>query len=187
MNGNLRGAGLMMASMATYTLNDACLKLLAQDLPTFQAVTLRGVGAVALLVLLAHLTGALRQPVPRGDRAAVLGRSAMEICAFLPFVIALTHMPLANVTAILQVLPLTITAAGALVLGERVGPRRWAAIAVGLLGVLVIIRPGPEGFDRWSLLVLLSVGFITARDLLTRRLSPQVPGLKVAIMTAVGI
>ncbi|MEM8851225.1 MAG: DMT family transporter [Pseudomonadota bacterium] len=187
MTENLRGAALMMGSMATFTLNDACLKLLAQGLPTFQAVTLRGVGVITLLLILAHLTGALRQPIPKADRPAAYGRSLMEICAFLPFVIALTHMPLANITAILQVLPLTITAAGAVFLGERVGPRRWAAIALGFLGVLLIIRPGPAGFDHWSLLVLLAVAFITARDLLTRRLSPQVPSLKVAILTATGI
>ncbi|MEM8823151.1 MAG: DMT family transporter [Pseudomonadota bacterium] len=187
MSDNLRGAALMMASMATFTLNDACLKLLAQGLPTFQAVTLRGIGVIVLLLVLAHLTGALRQPIPRADRPAAYGRSFMEVCAFLPFVIALTHMPLANITAILQVLPLTITAAGALFLGERVGLRRWTAIAVGFLGVLLIIRPGPDGFDQWALLVLLSVAFITARDLLTRRLSPQVPSLKVAILTAAGI
>ncbi|MEM7711754.1 MAG: EamA family transporter, partial [Pseudomonadota bacterium] len=187
MTENMRGAALMMGAMATFTLNDACLKLLAQGLPTFQAVTLRGLGVIALLLLLAHLTGALRRPIPAADRAFAYGRSAMEICAFLPFVIALTHMPLANVTAILQILPLTITAAGALFLGERVGARRWTAIAVGFLGVLLIVRPGPDGFDIWSILVLISVGFITARDLLTRRLSPDVPSLKVAIVTALGI
>jgi S-adenosylmethionine uptake transporter len=187
MTPNLRGAVLMMGSMATFTLNDACLKLLAQGLPTFQAVTLRGLGVIALLVILAQATGVLRRPVPRRDRRLALLRSGLEICAFLPFVLALTRMPLANVSAILQVLPLTITAAGALFLGERVGPRRWAAIGVGLLGVLLIVRPGMADFDANALLVLLSVCFVTARDLVTRRLSPEVPSLKVALLTAVGI
>lgn len=187
MNDNLRGAALMMGSMATFTLNDACIKLLAEGLPTFQAVFLRGIGVVLLLTILAHVTGALRQPIPRGDRPAVLGRAVAEVAAFLPFIIALTHMPLANITAILQALPLTITAAGALLLGERVGWRRWTAIGVGLLGVLLIVRPGPDGFDAWSLLAVLSVLIITARDLITRRLSPAVPSLKVALFTAAGV
>ncbi len=187
MTDNLRGALLMMASMATFTLNDACIKLLAQDLPTFQAVTLRGLAATTLMVALAHWTGALRQPIPRGDRGKVALRSAAEVAAFLPFILALTHMPLANITAILQALPLTITAAGAILLGEKVGWRRWVAIAVGLLGVLIIVRPGPDGFDAWALLAVLAVIMITVRDLITRRLSPDVPSLKVAALTAAAV
>ncbi|GIT90258.1 membrane protein [Jannaschia pagri] len=187
MTENLRGALFMMASMATFTLNDACIKLLAQGLPTFQAVFLRGLGATALLIALAHITGALRQPIPRADRPYVVARALAEVAAFLPFIIALTHMPLADITAVLQALPLTITAAGAFFLGERVGWRRWTAIAVGLLGVLLIVRPGAAGFDHWSLLAVLTVLIITARDLITRRLSPEVPSLKVAILTAAGV
>ncbi len=177
----------MMVSMATFTLNDACMKYLAQGLPTFQVVFLRGLGVTLLIAVLAHFTGALRKPIPRADLPAVIGRSLAEVAAFLPFIIALTHMPLANITAILQALPLMITAAGALLLGERVGWRRWTAIAVGFAGVLLIVRPGTEGFNQWSLLALLSVIIITARDLITRRLSPAVPSLKVAIFTAAGV
>lgn len=187
MTDNLRGALLMMGSMATFTLNDACIKLLAQGLPTFQAVFLRGIGVCVLLAILAHVTGALRQPIPHGDRLAVAGRCLAEVCAFLPFIIALTHMPLANITAILQALPLTITAAGALILGEQVGWRRWTAIGVGFVGVLLIVRPGPDGFDYWALLAVLAVILITARDLITRRLSREVPSLKVALYTAAAV
>ena len=187
MTDNLRGALAMMASMATFTLNDACIKWLAQGLPTFQVVALRGVAATVLIALLAWATGALRRPIPVADRAPVAIRSLAEVAAFLPFVIALTHMPLANITAILQALPLTITAAGALLLGERVGWRRWTAIGVGLLGVLLIVRPGTEGFDAWSLLAVLAVVIITVRDLVTRRISPATPSLKVAILTAAGV
>lgn len=177
----------MMASMATFTLNDACIKFLSQGLPTFQVVTLRGLAATALLLLLARATGAWAQPIPAGDRGRVALRVAAEVAAFLPFVIALTHMPLANITAILQVLPLTIAAAGAIFLGEYVGPRRWAAIGVGLVGVLLIVRPGSAGFDAWSLLAISTVLIITGRELVTRRLSPGVPSLKVATFTATGV
>jgi S-adenosylmethionine uptake transporter len=184
---NMRGALLMMGSMATFTLNDACIKLLAQDLPTFQVVTLRGIAATFLLFLLAHATGALASPIRRTDRGRVALRVAAEVGAFLPFVIALTRIPLADITAILQTLPLTITAAGAIFLGERVGPRRWAAIAVGLVGVLLILRPGTSAFDPWSLLAVLSVLIITVRELLTRRLSRDVPGPTVAMLTAAAV
>ena len=132
MNDNMRGSMLMMGSMAAFTFNDATMKFLAEGLPTFQVVFLRGVGATLFIAILAHLTGALWRPVPRADWPFVIGRSAAEVASFLPFILALTHMPLANVTAILQALPLTITAASALFLGERVGWRRWTAIAIGL-------------------------------------------------------
>ena len=187
MTDNLRGAILMMGSMATFTLNDALVKYLAQGLPTFQVVFLRGVAATLLIALLAHATGALRKPIPRADLPLVIGRSVAEVVSFFPFILALTHMPLANVTAILQALPLTITAAGAIFLGERVGWRRWTAIGVGFVGVLLIVRPGGADFDGWSLVALSAMVTITLRDLITRRLSPDVPSLKVAIFTAAGV
>ncbi|WP_179381575.1 DMT family transporter [Jannaschia marina] len=187
MNENLRGSVLMMGSMATFTLNDAVIKYLAQGLPTFQVVLLRGLAATALITLLAWLTGALCRPIPRGDWPAVIGRSVVEVASFFPFVLALTHMPLANVTAILQALPLTITAASAVFLGERVGWRRWTAIALGFVGVLMIVRPGGADFDGWSLVACAAMLTITARDLITRRLSPEVPSLNVAIITAAGV
>lgn len=187
MNDNLKGACFMMASMATFTFNDAVIKYVAQGLPTFQMVFLRGVGATLLLVALAYATGAMRQPIPREDWKWVIGRSLAEVASFVPFILALTHMPLANLVAILQALPLVITAAGALFLGERVGWRRWTAISVGFVGILLIVRPGGADFDIWSLVALSAVVMITLRELLTRRLSRAVPSLKVAIFTAVGV
>ena len=76
-------------------------------------------------------------------------------------------MPIANINAILQVVPLMITAVGAVFLREQVGWRRWTAIAIGFAGVLVIVRPGLGGFDLWGLLALGSMLFITLRDLST--------------------
>lgn len=187
MNDNLRGAMLMMGSMAAFTCNDAAVKYLAQGLPTFQVVFLRGCAATALIAVLAHLTGALRRPVPRRDWPLVAVRSAAEVASFAPFILALTHLPLANVTAILQALPLMITAAGALFLGERVGWRRWTAILVGFVGVLMIVRPGAADFDGWSLMAVLATVTITIRDLVTRRLSPEVPSLVVALVSAIGV
>ena len=187
MTDNLRGALLMMGAMAAYVLNDATIKSLAGGLPTFQIVALRGIAATAGLAILAWATGAARQPIPRADRRTVALRSAAEVAAFVPFVLALTHMPLADITAILQAVPLTITAAGALWLGETVGWRRWTAVAIGFAGVLLIVQPGGDGFSPWSGLAVLTVLMVTVRDLVTRRLSPAVPSLKVATWTAAAV
>ena len=187
MTDNLRGALLMMGAMAAYVLNDATIKALAEGLPTFQVVALRGVAATAALAVLARATGAWRLPIPPADRRGVALRCAAEVAAFVPFVLALTHMPLADVTAILQAVPLTITAAGAVFLGEAVGWRRWTAIGVGFAGVLLIVQPGGTGFSPWSGLALVTVAMVTLRDLVTRRLSRDVPSLKVATFTAAAV
>jgi S-adenosylmethionine uptake transporter len=181
MSDNARGAVIMMAAMAAFTLNDAFMKALSGTLPLFQALFLRGVGATLVLAALAWRAGAFRFRPRAADRRIILIRSAAEVGAAWLFVSALFHMPLANATAILQSLPLALTLAGALLLGERVGWRRWLAIVVGFAGVLMIVRPGSEGFNLWSLAALGSVACVVARDLATRRLSAPVPSLAVAL------
>jgi drug/metabolite transporter (DMT)-like permease len=96
-------------------------------------------------------------------------------------------MPLANLSAILQALPLAITLGAALVFGDRIGWRRMTAILVGLIGVLIIIRPGTEGFDRWALLGVASVACVVVRDLAVRKVRGQVPSAVVALGAAVAV
>jgi drug/metabolite transporter (DMT)-like permease len=96
-------------------------------------------------------------------------------------------MPIGNINAILQVVPLMITAAGALFLGEEVGWQRWIAIAVGFAGVLVIVRPGFGGFDVWGLLALASMLFIVLRDMSTRVTQRSLHGLLIAWVTAIAV
>jgi drug/metabolite transporter (DMT)-like permease len=93
-------------------------------------------------------------------------------------------MPIANASAILQALPLAVTMGAALVLGEKVGWRRWAAIIIGLLGVLYIVRPGTDGFNAWSLLVVVCVVFAAARDLFTRVADHTIPAAFMSLATA---
>jgi len=184
---NMRGAGLMMASMAAYTLNDSCMKALSGDLPLFQAVFLRGVATVGFLFLMAHRAGALRIAIPRRDWGLIALRAASEIGAAWFFVTALFHAPQANVTAILQALPLTVTLAAALFLNEPIGWRRMLAIMLGFVGVMLIVRPGMAGFSLYSVYALVAVVFVTLRDLTVRRMSAGVPSISVALVTAVAV
>ncbi len=108
-----------------------------------------------------------------------------EIFATLFFLVALLHMPLANLSAILQALPLAVTLAAALVFGERIGWRRLTAILVGFVGVMIIIRPGTEHFDIWSLMGVASVLCVVVRDLAVRRMQAGVPSVIVAMGAAV--
>ena len=92
-------------------------------------------------------------------------------------------MPIAGATAILQSLPLAVTLAAAVFFGEPVGWRRYLAIAIGFLGVLIIVRPGSDHFNAYALWALAAIGFIVSRDLSTRRMSPGTPGMAVVFVT----
>lgn len=182
---NMRGIMFINLAMLAFTLNDTCMKAVTETLPLFQTIAMRGVLTTAALVVVAMMTGGLRLwPGPRDGRIVAL-RSVAEIGATLFFFAALLHMPLANLSAIMQSLPLAVTLAAALIFGDPIGWRRLLAIAIGFVGVLLIIRPGTDAFNIWSVMGLISVGWVVVRDLSTRRLSPSVPSATVAIWASV--
>ncbi|MCT8159317.1 DMT family transporter [Pseudoruegeria sp. SHC-113] len=187
MKDNTRGALLMIGSMTGFTLNDACMKSLSGEIPLFQAILLRGVVTTLAILLLARAMGKLTFRIPKRDRKMILLRTLVEVGAAYFFISALFNMPIANATAILQTLPLTVTLAGAVFLGEPVGWRRLSAIFVGFIGVLLIVRPGTEGFNIYSVYALIAVALVTARDLFARAVSPAVPSLTVAAAAAFGV
>jgi drug/metabolite transporter (DMT)-like permease len=117
----------------------------------------------------------------------IMMRVICEALAALTYISALGMMPIANASAIVQALPLAVTLGAALFLKEPVGWRRWSAITVCFLGVLVIIRPGPEGFTPAALIVVASMFITAARDLSTRCVNKDVPSLMVTVCTAIGV
>ena len=187
MTDNLRGALLMIGAMAFFTFNDAFMKSLSDELPLFQAIFLRGVATSLFITALAWGLGQLRFRFGRADWGLVSLRTASEVAAAYFFVTALFIAPNANVTAILQALPLTVTLAGAVFLGEPIGWRRMSAILVGFVGVLLIVKPGAAGFNIYSLYAVATVVVVTARDLAVRRMSASVPSLSVATIGAYGV
>lgn len=184
---NMRGALFMVASMTAFTVNDACMKALSDALPLFQAMFIRSALVVICLAAAALYTGAFRIKLPKRDWQLIGLRSAVEMGAAFFFISALFNMPIANVTAIIQALPLTVTLAGAVFLGEAVGWRRMIAILIGFCGVMLIVRPGGEGFSSYSLYVLAAVGCVTVRDLASRKMSKAVPSMTVAISAALAV
>ncbi len=184
---NMKGAVLMTLSMAGFTLNDACMKALAGDLPLAQAVVLRGVLASVLIYLLGRGLGALRFDLPAREWKLIGLRAVAEVGATYTFLSALFNMPIANVTAILQALPLTVAMAAWLFLGEPLGWRRVLAIGVGFIGVLLIVQPGGSGFSCWSIYALGTVACVTFRDIIVRRMAKTTPSMTVAFINAVAI
>ncbi|MHA7850621.1 DMT family transporter [Roseovarius sp.] len=181
---NLTGAVLMMASMAAFTINDTFMKALAGEVPLFQLLFLRGVLTTLAVGVIVWCMGAFRARLSRRDTGSIVLRIVGEIGAAYFFLTALFNMPLANVTAILQAIPLTITLAAALFFGDPVGWRRLSAILVGFVGVMLIVRPGADDFTIYSFYALAAVGFVTLRDLATRRLARETPSMLVTFITS---
>jgi drug/metabolite transporter (DMT)-like permease len=184
---NLRGAAFMSAAMLGFSGNDAFMKSVGDELALTQAVFIRSLVTTLLIAVLAWSQSALRLPPGRRDRRLIGIRCLAEIGGTVCFLTALFNMPIANASAILQSLPLAVTLAAAVFLGEPVGWRRYLAIAIGFAGVLIIVRPGSDGFNVYALWALASVGFIVLRDLSTRRLAWHVPGISVAFITSAGL
>lgn len=183
---NLRGALFMVISMAAFTVNDAIAKFVSDSMNMAQVMLVRGVFASMLVGVIAWQSGALIQLRHAFDSMVML-RVAGDAAGTLTFLLALQHLPLANVSAILQALPLAVAMGAALFLGEGVGWRRWLAISVGFIGVLIVVRPGVEGFSVHSLLVLACVLFCAVRDLATRRIPEAIPSLLVSAVTSTAI
>lgn len=174
----------MAISMAAFTFNDSIMKWVSAEMNMGQAMFMRGVFASALLVSIALHRGALSRPRMLLDPMVML-RTASELGATLFFLVALAHLPLANVSAIMQALPLAVTMGAALVLGEPVGWRRWLSIAAGFIGVMIIVRPGLDGFSVYSLYVLACVLCCAVRDIATRRIPMEVPSMLVSVSAAI--
>jgi drug/metabolite transporter (DMT)-like permease len=181
---NMKGAVLMSAAMAGFVLNDVTVKFSASHLGVFQVIFIRGLFATVLIGALAwHRKAFYNVPTGR-DRLIIGARSLLELCATILFLLALFRMQIANITAILQSLPLAITLAAALFSNESIGLRRGIAILAGFMGVLIIVRPGVAGFDLYSLLPLAVVVLITIREMITRQLTPQASSLFASFITA---
>ncbi len=184
---NARGAVFMMVCMAAFVLGDALMKLVSAEMSLFQAVFLRGLAATALLAFLAQRQCALLPRIGPAGRRLIALRMCGDIGGTVCFLTALFNMPIANATAILQSMPLAVTLGAALFLGETVGWRRYSAIAIGFIGVTVIIQPGSDGFTAYSLWAVGAVFFSVVRDLTTRLLPIGIPSIFVALTNGIGV
>lgn len=174
----------MIAAMALFVVNDAFVKLATTAYPTGQVLALRGLVATAAALALVRGLGrfsdlrALANPM-------VIVRASLEGLVAVAFITALAHLPLANITAILQAASLFVVALAALLGIESVGWRRWAAIGIGFVGVLIVVRPSSDGFNTYTLVALLSAVLVSVRDLVTRQIQSKVPSTVVTFSTTI--
>lgn len=185
---NLRGIVLMVASMAGFAIEDMFIKWASASIPTGQILLLLSVIGTPVFVMLAWRQGA-KFLDKSALHPAVMWRNGGEMVGTAGFVTALALTPLTSATAIFQATPLAVTFGAAMFLGETVGWRRWTAILVGFCGVLLIIRPGMDGFNIHSLWSIVAVIGLSARDVATRRIPHSISTMQLAAwgFAAVGI
>jgi drug/metabolite transporter (DMT)-like permease len=184
--GNIRGIIAMCLAMALFILNDIFVKLASNHWPVHQILIIRGVMATILvfgLIFYFREQGRIKEIL----HPLVVLRGIVESFVAYAFITALTTMPLADVTSILMISPLLITAAGAFFFGEDVRWRRWMAIAVGFVGMLLVVRPGGSDFSFATILAILSAFGVAGRDLLTRVMPKTIPSLLVTLSSTMSV
>ena len=164
---NLIGSIWMIAAMALFAIEDALLKAAAETLPISQILVLFGAGGALIFAALARRQDNPLVPKEISSRPMLI-RAVFEIFGRLFYTLAFVLTPLSSTTVILQATPLVVVAAAAMLFGETVGWRRWAAIFLGLLGVVVIIQPGGDSFTPLSILAVLGMLGFAGRDLASR-------------------
>lgn len=179
-SGNLRGSLLMIAAMAGFAIEDMFLKSAAISLPVGQILLIFGTGGMVVFAVMAKSRGE-RVFHPAILTPVILVRALFEVAGRLFYTLAIALTPLSVASAILQATPLVVVAGAALIFGETVGWRRWAAIAAGFLGVLIILRPGLDGFSVLSLLSVAGMFGFAGRDLATRAAPSVLSNLQLGI------
>jgi drug/metabolite transporter (DMT)-like permease len=174
----------MILAMASFTAGDTMTKLMAGEVPVGQIILIRGIVATTIITLICMQQGVITY-APHLLRRTIMGRSLSDMLGTIFFITALMHMPIANLTAVMQAVPLLVIAFAALFLGETVGFRRIVAILVGLFGVLLIVKPTPASFTLYDGLSLGLIVAVALRDIITRKLTIDVPTMIVVLGNAV--
>ncbi|OJW29800.1 MAG: hypothetical protein BGO51_00385 [Rhodospirillales bacterium 69-11] len=183
---NARGATAMLGAIGLFIVNDAMIKLASEGLPAAQAIGVRGVFATSWIILAVFATGLRSQAYHALERRTV-GRAILDVASTFTYLIALFNMPMALAIAIGQTAPLMMLMLSVLFLREHVPWRRWTAMLVGFTAVLLVARPGSDGFSWWAILSLLATLCSAVRDIYTRVVPQHVPSLIIALSTAVAV
>jgi drug/metabolite transporter (DMT)-like permease len=173
---NIRAILALLLATATFVLNDSLSKLVVADLPPMQTLFLRGIAALTCCLVVLAVTGMLGE-LRRVFHPALLLRGAAELGSVICFFSALRYLPIADITALMQVAPLVVLMVAALFLGEKVTPLRWLLVLIGFVGALLVAAPGADGISIYALLGFGVAICSAGRDLLTRYVPKDIPAL----------
>jgi|TARA_B000000477_G_scaffold117633_1_gene116469 drug/metabolite transporter (DMT)-like permease len=177
---NLKGILFMILAMAGFAFEDLFIKLLSTYFPISEVIIILGFTGTFIFFIIALLQNA---PIIHKDllNKHVIIRTICELLGAVFFVTAIALTPLSSATAILQIAPLLVTIGAVIFFKEKVGWRRWTAVFIGFIGVLLIVRPGFEGFMPASIFAILGSVFLAARDLATRAMQVKLPSVTIAL------
>ncbi|HEY6335349.1 MAG TPA: DMT family transporter, partial [Alphaproteobacteria bacterium] len=180
----LAGIVLILVAMVLFSFSDATAKFLTQSLPALEIAWLRFACFVAILLPALAKTG--RQGIRSRRPSLQIVRGLSLVASSVLFVLAVRYLPMADATATSFVSPLFTTALAIPFLGERVGIRRWSAVVVGLIGVLIVVRPGTSAFHPAAILPILSAMSWAMAMVITRKMS-HVDGIVTMLAYAAGV
>jgi len=169
MSSNLRGVAYISLAIFIFSLQSVAVKWIGGDYSIMEIVLFRSIVALPCTLVLYRIEGGQGWPTTQ-QRMLEYVRGVLYFFSYTTAFMALAALPLAELEAIRSSAPLVITLLSVLMLGEKVGPRRWMALAVGFIGVLLIVRPGSASFNLGSVFILLAVFTYALSAILTRKL-----------------
>ena len=169
MSSNVMGVGFLVLSMFIISLQNIAIKWIGGDYSVLEIVTIRSLVALPITLLFYRLEGQRGLPTTRQHKLEYI-RGGLLFFSYTAFMMGLAALPLADIEAIRFSAPLMITFLSVVILGEKVGPRRWMALIIGFVGVLLVVRPGSTTFNLGSVFILISVLLYALTVIVTRRL-----------------
>jgi drug/metabolite transporter (DMT)-like permease len=174
----------MVVSTCSYVINDTLMKLATTGLPPYEVLFLRGVAASLWGLPLLFILG-YGGKLPLLFERRVLGRNLAEMAAILCYIVALAYLPIADASALGQITPLLVLLGASLLFREKVGGVRMALIGVGFIGALMVAQPTMQGISIYAVLALANAVLCAVRDIASRRVAPEIPGMIVAMSAVV--
>ena len=169
LSSNLKGVSFLVLALLIISIQNIAIKWMGGDYSALEIVAVRSLVALPCTLLFYRYEGKWGLPKTQRPKLEYL-RGVFLFLSYTTFMMGLAALPLADVEAIRFSGPLMITLLSVLMLGEKVGPRRWLALIIGFVGVLLIVRPGSTTFDLGSIFVLISVLFYALTVMTTRKL-----------------
>jgi drug/metabolite transporter (DMT)-like permease len=181
-----RGILLILTAMALYVVNDSLVKLVTKHYSVEQILVVRGVFAITFMMALILRSGHLNKLRESLDKL-ILIRAILEALTAISFIIALSHLPIADLTVLMQMTSIIIVVLTALTGMNSIQPPVWIAVVIGFCGVLFMVKPGTSEFSIYTLIGLLTTFFVASRDLITRKINPAIPTVIVSLTTTVSV
>ena len=181
-----RGILLILTAMALYVVNDSLVKLVTKHYSVEQILVVRGVFAITFMMVLILRSGHLNKLRASLDKL-ILIRAILEALTAISFIVALSHLPIADLTVLMQMTSIIIVVLTAMTGMNSIQTPVWIAVVIGFCGVLFMVKPGTSDFSIYTLIGLLTTFFVAGRDLITRKINPAIPTVIVSLTTTVSV